>query len=109
MRSLLLLPLAPSAEKLCSDFASRLAHRRCAIAVSDACCAWIHRRCIWSARRHDRHAANILGSRHPLSGPRLLSCCVCPPKSIALAQPVASLLLPPLPLPNCATLLNPVW
>src|SRR6266852_6734273 len=70
MRSLLLLPLAPSAEKLWSDFASRLAHRRCAIAVSDACRAWIHRRCIWSARRHDRRAADILGSRHPLSAVR---------------------------------------
>src|SRR5229473_1660010 len=70
MRSLLLLPLAPSAEKLCSDFSSRLAHRRCAAAVSVASCAWIHRRCVWSARRHDRRAANILGSWYPLSAVR---------------------------------------
>src|SRR5712692_8821558 len=61
---------APLAEEVRSDFSSRLAHRRCAAAVSVASCAWIHRRCVWSARRHDRRAANILGSWYPLSAVR---------------------------------------
>src|SRR6266851_3374588 len=63
----MLLPPAPFGGYIPLDFVGGLAHRRCAIAVSDACRAWIHRRCIWSARRHDRRAADILGSRHPLS------------------------------------------
>src|SRR5271156_5431859 len=37
------------------------------------------------------------GTRCPPSEPRLPSCCVCRPKSIAFTQPVASPLLPALP------------
>src|SRR5260370_29181150 len=55
------------ADKFRSDFASRLAYTRCAVAVFDARCTWIRRCCIWSARRDDRCATNILGRRHPLS------------------------------------------
>ena len=47
------------------------------------------------------------GTLCPPFRPKLPSCCVCPPKSIALTQPVASPLVSPLPLPICATLLNP--
>src|SRR5216683_7549397 len=49
------------------------------------------------------------GTRCPLSAPRLLSCWVCRPESIALTQPGPSLPLAALPLPSCETLLNPVW
>ena len=49
------------------------------------------------------------GTRCPLSGLRLLSCCVWRPKSIVLTQPAASLLPTRLPLPIARALLNPAW
>ena len=46
------------------------------------------------------------GTYGPLTGPVLLSCWVCRPKSIAFIHPVASLV--GFPLPICEILLNPV-
>ena len=45
-----------------SDLAGRFVHGPCvvAVAVPIARCAWIHRRGVWSTRRHDRCASNIL-------------------------------------------------
>jgi len=66
----LLVPTGAVGGSFCSGVAARFAHRRCAIAVPVARCAWIHRRGIRRARRHDGCAANILGCRHTLSAGR---------------------------------------
>ena len=94
-----------------SDFAGRLTNRGCGVAVAVTRRARIHRRGIGNARGMTDVPRTSLGAgtRWPVSGPRLPSCWVCRPKSIALTHPVASLFLPAPPLPSCATLLSPVW
>ena len=65
-----MLAIHSSARTDLSNPACRFAHRRCAVAIPITRCAWVHRRRIRRARRHDGCAANVLRGRHTLGAVR---------------------------------------